>query len=626
MTVVILRLSGLPADEAMKAASDLLSARDRYPVLRRTLVIDDSSALVDHTAAYQRLLTAKRMDRLLCVALGPLDPPDPQDTGRQGPQLRIPPNISSRQGSAVLWVSDTQGIDWRLSALAIADGHRGSSADGADYLTRVLSVDDVYDIVLRTMVSHVPGGVASPGLKLAGSDDAAVSFAEALVLAIRRLTGPDTAAGAETPFAELNLTASWTVDLAEGGELATYRDRVTGSASAIIDALVKPRGGLLRKSPPDVSDDVIATGRDLRAFRDRVVRLFTEAQAAGELSMAQHDQVTAAGVLLAAHHTARPDEGLPIVGETVGEAIRNGDTLPRVIRRLALTGQLLKHKGSLSYLPDIESACPSSLVGRLSSPAPHPAGKARVQAWQRDLGLEEAARAAAGLASLTVAVARREWAGAAAMADEVTRARIALDGISKRLVEYADTTGTPVVKGARAARLARLSDSLMPFLCDLVGNVVAAESASPSSGGQQAYARAQSKTGDLIAEWLKQAAEEGPLSPPAFATSVVQDHTYADDEIAAMREAILHDPRQEMWQLCAPDDIGVLNTAETKVVAFAPLVMKNALGPALPPDLKWTTSGSSAGLIRFVPLRPSATLVLWADGQAPPDESAEAAS
>jgi hypothetical protein len=212
------------------------------------------------------------------------------------------------------------------------------------------------------------------------------------------------------------------------------------------------------------------------------------------------------------------------------------------------------------------------------------------------------------------------------VAGEVARARIALDGISKRLAEHADHAATPP-GGARASRLTRLSESLTPFLCDLVDKVLAAESATPSSGGSEAYERAWSKTGDLIEDWHKQVTENGPLSPPSFATSAVHDHTYADDDIAAIKEALLHDPRQEMWQLCAPDDIGVLSSAESpQVVAFAPRTTEHVLSQVLPSDMRdvrWTTSGSHAGLIRLVPLRVSAIMVEQTDDQAPPDESAE---
>lgn len=622
MTVEVLWLSGLGVAEATEAADGLLRDIEHHPNLGRTLVIDDTAVLVDHAGVYKRLLTSARLKRLLCVALGR------QGQESQNSQIRIPANISSRLGSAVLWVSDPRGIDWRLAAAAIADGHAGSPASGLDYLVGVLSVDEVFDQVLATMVSDVRNGVASPGLRLAGADDEAASFAAALALAIERLTGPGSGpvAGAEKPFVSLIPSSFGIAGLTEGGELAVYRDRIAGAADATARALAKPMGGLLRRSGPDVRDRVIAIGRDLRAFRDRVARLFTEAESVGDLTEVQRGQVTAAGVRLpdlppAADHQ---DANRSVVLRAVVEAIRDGDTLPRVTRRLNLTGQQFSHKGSASYLPEAEKTCSAGLLDRLANPAPRPPGKAGTDAWQRELGLEDAARAADGLAALVVTVAGKEWSGGASVAEEITRIRIALDGISSKLAEHAVQGATVNVGGARGTRLARLSDSLTPILCDLVGTALAAEAATPSASGQEAYERAQAKTGDLITEWTRHAAQNGATSPPPFATSVVPDHAYADDNMAAIREALLHDPRQEMWQLCGPDDLSVLDVAgSSRVVAFAPRLTKDALGVMLPPETIWTRSGSYAGLIRLVPLRPAATRVEWTDPDDQDDTSAE---
>ena len=629
MTVEVLWLSGLDVVEATEAANRLLRDIEHHPNLGRTLVIDDTAALVDHAGIYKRLLTSVRLKRLLCVALGPLGPQGPE--GRN-PQIRIPANISSRLGSAVLWVSDPRGIDWRLSAAAIANGHAGSPASGLDYLVGVLSVDEVFDQVLATMVSDVRNGVASPGLRLAGADDEAASFAAALAVAIERLTGPGSglAAGAEKPFVSLMPSSFGTVDLAEGGELAAYRDRIAAAAGAISGALAKPRGGLLRKGVPDVRDRVIAIGRDLRAFRDRVARLFTEADSAGDLTEAQRGQVTAAGVRLpdppplTTPDADRQDANRSVVSRAAVEAIRSGDTLPRVARRLNLTGQQFIHKGSASYLPEVEKTYAADLLDRLASPAPQPSGKAGPDGWQRELGLGDAADAADGLAALVITVARKEWSGGAAVAEEITRIRIALDGIGRKLAEHAAQGATVNAGGARGTRLARLSESLIPILCDLVGTALAAEAATPSAGGQEAYERAQAKTGDLIAIWTAHAARNGATSPPPFAKSVVPDHTYADDNMAAIREALRHDPRQEMWQLCGPDDVSLLDVAgSSRVVAFAPRLTKDALGVSLPPDTTWTRLGSYAGLIRLVPLRSGATQVEWTDPDDPADTPAE---
>src|SRR5262249_2489348 len=148
---------------------------------------------------------------------------------------------------------------------------------------------------------------------------------------------------------------------------------------------------------------------------------------------------------------------------------------------------------------------------------------------------------------------------------------------------------------------------------------IAAEASTPSAGGQEAYERAQARTGELIAEWTEHAVLHGATSPPPFVKSVVLDHAYADDNMAAIREALRHDPRQEMWQLCGRDDVSVLDVAgPSRVVAFAPRLTKDALGVNLPPETTWTRSGSYAGLIRLVPLRPAATQVEWTD----PDDAA----
>jgi hypothetical protein len=613
MTVEVLRLAGLDVAAAAAAAAGLLWDMEQHPNLSRTLVIDDTAALVDHTGVYQRLLTSARLKHLLCVALGPLEPPGPD--GRN-PRIRIPANISSRLGSAVLWVSNPRGIDWELSASAIADGHAGSPVSGLDHLVKALSVDEVFDQVLVKLVSGgVRNGVASPGLWLAGADDEAASFAAALALAIDRLTGPGSglAAGAEKPFAELIPGSFGTVGLAEGGELAAYRDRIVGAVASTAGALAKPRGGLLRRGGPDVGDRLNAICRDLRAFRDRVAQLFTEAESGSDLSEGQRRQVTAAGIMLpdppvlVDPQPGRQDANRSAVPRLAVEALRSGDTAPQVTKRLNLTGQQLIHKGSASYLPEVTKTCPVDLIDQ---PGP------------REPWLQDAARAADGLAALVVTVARKEWSGGAAVADEITRIRIALDGIAATLVAQASQDVPVNAGGVRGSRLARLSDSLLPILCDLVGAALATEAATPSAGGQEAYERAQARTGDLLTEWRRHADQNGPTAPPPFVRSVVPDHAYADDNMTAIREALLHDPHAQMWQLCGPDDLSALNVrGSLQVVAFAPRMAKEALGVPPPPETTWIRSGY-AGLIRLVPLRDGAVQVEWTDrdGSAHPDD------
>jgi hypothetical protein len=617
MTVVILRLRGLKVAAAADAADELLSDRDRYPCLDRTLVVDDMAALVSHAEVFQSLLTSRRLSHVLCVAVGPRDtrsPARPPGHGQTDSRpMRIPPDISSSRGSAVLWVSDPRGVEWRLSAAANADGHTGTPADGLECLVDVLSADDVYDRVLKLVVD-MQDGVASPGLHLADADDETAAFAAALTIAIGRITGAGSGAagGAETPFASLLPGATGAASLEREGELESYRDRINAAASVTSAAIAKSGGHLFRKAPPDLRGDVVAIGNDLRAFRDQVSALFTQAHAAGEPTGAQRAAMTAAGVRLPPAFASQnsgspanqPGSGRSPVRLAVTQAIKSGDTLPRVMRRLTLTTQQLKHSGSAAYLPELNRICPPGLLNRLASPAERPSGKA-VQAWRRELGLTEASTAADGLAALIVNVATREWSGSAAVSDEVSRTRIALDGAGKKLADYAATVTAPPATGARAARRTRLSDVLMPILHDLVDNVIGAESAEASSSGREAFERASDSTESLITKWVQHAAENGATARPSFATSSVHDDGYAGDELTTLKETLLHDPVQQMWQLCQPDDLGVLDVTQApRVVAFASRMDKEALGDNLPDTMTLTASGSHAGLLRLVPLRP----------------------
>ena len=278
MTVEILRLSGLRGRDPDQAVRALLADLTR-PDLSRLLVVDDTAVLLEHSAVYERLLTSRRLDHLLCLAVGPRAA-DKKD-------FRYPGNISGGQGSAVLWVSDPVGVDWRLAASAIARVHGRSSANGLHHLVELLSVDEVFDRVCD-MARHVPGGVASPGIRLAGADDEAANFAAALVLAIQQFTGPGSGAtvGDDEPFTALQSAPRSPAGLAEGGVLAQQRDGVVASAAAASEAAgqLAGVGGLLGLRQPAARAHVVAAGSALDAFRNRVTRLLRDMHAPGGLT------------------------------------------------------------------------------------------------------------------------------------------------------------------------------------------------------------------------------------------------------------------------------------------------------------------------------------------------------
>ena len=178
---------------------------------------------------------------------------------------------------------------------------------------------------------------------------------------------------------------------------------------------------------------------------------------------------------------------------------------------------------------------------------------------------------------------------------------------------------------ARGARLTRLGESLTPVLRDLVLHPLAAESARPSTGGQEAFEAARERAATRLKEWILHVQANGVSSPPPFATSSMPDTVpYADDDdVAEIRETLLYQPVQEMWQLCAPEDLSALSVdVVPKVVRFAPRLNKNALAGTLSGDEPvWTSSGSYAGLLRLVPLRSRYVSWSWSDAPSLADPS-----
>jgi hypothetical protein len=87
-----------------------------------------------------------------------------------------------------------------------------------------------------------------------------------------------------------------------------------------------------------------------------------------------------------------------------------------------------------------------------------------------------------------------------------------------------------------------------------------------------------------------------------------------EDDLARVREALSYPAAAEMWQLCGPEDLGVLDVSVPPLtVRFAPRLLGAALAGLLPEQPVWTSSGSFAGLLRLVPLRPGVVISSWGE-------------
>ncbi len=271
MTVEVLRLSDLEADDALKAAEKLLDHKAGGPLrLRRLLLLDDADRLVEHEQVYRRLETGRRVADTLCVAAGPFGAADAMPA--------LPEGLGGNQGTGVIWVGDEVGVDWRLAA-PTADGRADTRVSGLGYLVDLLSDDDLFSCVHRAFREAIPGKVASPGLWLAGADAEDATFAAALALAIGRLTqSGQRMAG---PFAGLLPAAAGGAALAPGGRLARDRNEVAEWSTAAAKALEKGAGlgRLFGRGDGGARDHAIEAGVVLGGLRDQVAQLLRDANA-----------------------------------------------------------------------------------------------------------------------------------------------------------------------------------------------------------------------------------------------------------------------------------------------------------------------------------------------------------
>jgi hypothetical protein len=622
MTVEILPLSGLSAAGARQAADALLDLDTGPDRLERLLVLDDTALLGEHASVYQHIDTANRVENLLCVTVGP------RPGGAR--TLELPGNLGGVQGWPVLWVSRPAGINWRVAKAAVANRHPGATPTALDQhpLVKLVSVDEMFDRLHQKFLAEVPGRVASPGLWLAGADDEAATFAGALAVAIRRVCDPGP--GSDGPFGDLLPARAGGASLSETGPLARYLARIAEMDREASRALEKAGGlgGVFKRGDTDAQRYVVKVGEALTDLRDLIVQVLRHASAAGtagEMTANQRDLVRNAGLEFEAEagspagsSAAEPASEQSLVYRTVARAVKGGDSIPLVAKRLTATERQVTRHGSASYVQEVEKRCPPGLFARLADPPQRPSRRASVAEARREFGLDDASAAAQALADLVLAVANREWSPTSVTSRDLAGARAALDGTRKALTEHAGAVDG-VRGGTRGARLSRLGDNLLPVLCDLVLQAVGLELDSPSATGQEALRAAHDRAVAMLAEWTRQVQVQGVAAQPPFASSSTRDAPHVtDDDVAAVREAVLYSPREEMWQLCAPADLSALDVDAPLVsIRFASRLNREAIIGTIPGDEPvWTSAGSFAGLLRLVPLRAGVTLSHWGTADA----------
>jgi hypothetical protein len=619
MTVVVLPLCGLTAAEASQAADAMLDIDSGPDKIERLLILDDTALLGAHEGVYESIDTSYRVPReqVMCVLIGPRN-------GDGGRKLEMPGNLGST-GSPVLWVSRPAGIEWKVERSAVANRHPGPPVAAMDDhpLVRLLRVDEMFDRVRQTF-TQVPGGVASPGLWLAGAEDESATFAGALSVAIKRAS--ESRGATEDPFNELTPAQAGGAVLSQNGPIAGYLSRIATMDSEATHALSGMGfAGKFKRGDHGPQRYVSRVGVELDGLRDLIARALQDGttSAGAGLTPGQADRLRSTGIEFAARGTGADasQQGVAaaeqsLIFRTVARAIRGGDTISHVTRRLTATERAITRVGSDKYLPEVANRCPPGLLGRLADPPQKVPRRADVTEVRQELGLADAEASAKALRDLIIDVANREWSPAGVTPRQLAGTRTALDGSRKALAEFAGGTDAGGAQGgARGARMSRLGESYLPVLHDLVLRVVAAELASPSATGQEALRTANERTAALLREWAGHVQANGVAAQPSFATSGAGAALYViEDDVISVREALLYGVKEEMWQLCGPTDLGSLDVnAPVQSVRFASRLTRDALIGAIPGDEPvWTSSGSFAGLLRLVPLESWAYHSGWA--------------
>jgi hypothetical protein len=233
--------------------------------------------------------------------------------------------------------------------------------------------------------------------------------------------------------------------------------------------------------------------------------------------------------------------------------------------------------------------------------------RARAIRWGDETGLDGAEQAVQDMRRL-LAGAVTDWARLnwrLDIVDELNALRQGLAGIRDELEERAVRLDAED-HGGPARSSHRYPEAVQFWLGDLVTEAV--RGVRHDARGEQTGPHVRKAARLLIDDW-EQAVERGHApEASAFVTDPRPVPLVEGDDLAFAAEQAGYDPAGEMWQLCAPEDLALLDTApDPRAVRFGPRPAGGTGG--LPPGTVPVSSAAHCGVLRLVPLR--ARVVEW---------------
>ncbi|TYK52532.1 hypothetical protein [Actinomadura decatromicini] len=233
--------------------------------------------------------------------------------------------------------------------------------------------------------------------------------------------------------------------------------------------------------------------------------------------------------------------------------------------------------------------------------------RSRALRWADDAGLDVAERAVQDMQHLLGRTVTG-WARLNRRLDEVDELsllRQGLGGVRAELEERSRELEKEELPGPSRS-LAPYSEGVHSLLIALAVEALGPVRHDVPDGEAGRLARKEAAL--YIDEWESKVEQGLPVDELKFAADAPPVAPPAREDLAFLAEQVAYDPAGEMWQLCAPADLGLLDPASrTHAVRFGP--QPHGDGAGFPPGTVLVPSSAHCGVLRLVPLH--ARVVEW---------------